>query len=141
LSDALRYQPEANPLRRKNPSLRPDFVVIQKNRVITVLDAKYKDLWEKTPDASWLYQMAVYGSAFKETAEAIMLYPSIREGPKDQRLEIRNPSTRTVLGTVVMRPVNIPLLVSIILANDKRMGQRLVDELVVGASIEKARAA
>jgi 5-methylcytosine-specific restriction enzyme subunit McrC len=141
LSDALRYQPYANPLRRKNPPLRPDFVVIQKNRVVAVLDAKYKDLWEKPPDASWLYQMAVYGSAFKERAEAVMLYPSIRKGPKDQRLEIRNPTTRTVFGTVVMRPVDVPLLVSIILANDKRMGQKLVEELVFGASIEKARAA
>jgi 5-methylcytosine-specific restriction enzyme subunit McrC len=141
LTDALRYQPDANPLRRKNPPLRPDFVVIQKNRVVAVLDAKYKDLWAKAPDASWLYQMAVYGSVFKEKAEAIMLYPSMREGSKDQRLEIRNPSTRTIFGNVVMRPVSVPLLVSIILANDKRMGQKLVNELVFGASIEKARAA
>lgn len=141
LNDALRYQPNANPLRRKNPPLRPDFLVIQKNHVVAVLDAKYKDLWEKSPDASWLYQMAVYGSAFREKAEAVMLYPSTVEGAKDQRLEIRNPATGRLFGVVVMRAVNVSRLVSIIRTNDKRMGQKLTDELVFGAMIEKAMAA
>ncbi|MGB3552784.1 MAG: hypothetical protein WA993_19045 [Candidatus Binatus sp.] len=141
LSDALRYQPDANPLRRKNPPLRPDFVVTQKNHVVAVLDAKYKDLWEKSPDASWLYQMAVYGSAFREKAEAVMLYPSTVEGVTDQRLEIRNPATGRLFGVVVLRAVNVSRLVSVIVANDKRMGEKLVDELVFGTPIEKARAA
>jgi hypothetical protein len=70
-----------------------------------------------------------------------MLYPSTVEGAKDQRLEIRNPATGRLFGIVVMRAINVSRLVSIILANDKRMGQKLVDDLVFGAPIEKARAA
>ena len=56
-------------------------------------------------------------------------------------MEIRNPATGRLFGIVVMRAVNVSRLVSIILANDKRMGQKLVDDLVFGAPIEKARAA
>jgi hypothetical protein len=40
-----------------------------------------------------------------------------------------------------MLAVNVSRLVSIIRTNDKRMGQKLVEELVFGAAIEKAMAA
>ncbi len=70
-----------------------------------------------------------------------MLYPSTVEGVTDQRLEIRNPATGRLFGVVVLRAVNVSRLVSVIVANDKRMGEKLVDELVFGTPIEKARAA
>jgi 5-methylcytosine-specific restriction enzyme subunit McrC len=140
LNNALRYQPDANPLRRKNPPLRPDFLVVSRNgRVVAILDAKYKDLWEKLPDSSWLYQMAVYSSSFSQ--RAIMLYPCTVAGARDQRLEVRNPVTGDIFGVVIMRPVDIPQLVSVIRANCDRLGQKLVSELVFGPSGPQARAA
>ena len=46
LQGMLAYDTRRNPLRRRAPAPRPDFVVLEGPRIMAMLDAKYRDLWE-----------------------------------------------------------------------------------------------
>ena len=51
LKGMMRYNPEFNPLRKQSPTPRPDYAVMQQGKLVALLDAKYRDLWEKTAAA------------------------------------------------------------------------------------------
>lgn len=48
LSGMFVYTPGFNPKRKKSPTPRPDFALIKDAKVVKLLDAKYRDLWEYT---------------------------------------------------------------------------------------------
>ena len=60
LKGMFRYEPRWNPLARREPTLRPDFVVMRSGQMRAVLDAKYRDLWEQSLPREMLYQLALY---------------------------------------------------------------------------------
>lgn len=47
LKGMMKYNPKFNPQRRRSPTPRPDYAVMQKGKLCSILDAKYRDLWEK----------------------------------------------------------------------------------------------
>ncbi len=47
----MSYDPAHNPRKRQAPTLRPDYMVRRQAKIVAILDAKYRDLWEnRLPD-------------------------------------------------------------------------------------------
>jgi 5-methylcytosine-specific restriction enzyme subunit McrC len=119
LHGMMRYAPAHNPRGKRSPEPRPDFVVRRSGRVVAVLDAKYRDLWEHDLPRDMLYQLAIYalsregrGSAgtVPAVATAAILYPTLAAGAREARIEIRDPVRGRDRATVVLRPVDMNAL-------------------------------
>jgi 5-methylcytosine-specific restriction enzyme subunit McrC len=105
------YDPLRNPMGRRAPSQRPDFVIRKKGKILAVLDAKYRDLWEKALPREMLYQLALYAVGFRATEHrAVIVYPTLHTSAKDQVILIREPFAGGVQAEVILRPVNLLIL-------------------------------
>jgi 5-methylcytosine-specific restriction enzyme subunit McrC len=123
LKGVFSYEPVQNPRARRAPTLRPDFVVMRGGKMVAVLDAKYRDLWESSLPREMLYQLALYalGRPGIERTSAI-LYPTIATA-REQVIAIKEPIHGTAQARVALRPVNLLAL----------------DELLRGGSSVKMR--
>ena len=101
----------SDPLARRDPTLRPDFVVMQRGQTLAVLDAKYRDLWSQPLPREMLYQLALYalGRANGERLSAI-LYPTANADAREQVISIQEPVHGKPQAQVALRPVNLILL-------------------------------
>lgn len=118
LTEIMRYLPKHNPTGRRSPRPRPDFVVMRKHVVQALLDAKYRDLWERALPREMLYQLAVYALSQPKGATAAILYPTMSIGARESIIEIREPLRGGTLGYVAMRPVVLPKLATLIRERD-----------------------
>jgi 5-methylcytosine-specific restriction enzyme subunit McrC len=59
LKGMMRYHPAFNPQGRRSPTPRPDFAVMRNGKLVALLDAKYRDLWEKPLPRQMLYQFCI----------------------------------------------------------------------------------
>jgi 5-methylcytosine-specific restriction enzyme subunit McrC len=118
LHDMLAYTPGFNPQRRKAPTPRPDFAVMKENRVILLLDAKYRDLWENPLPREMLYQLAIYAVSGKGNNTSKILYPTMNESAKVQKIDIKSPVTGAKYAQVILQPVLLLNLAELI-ANEK----------------------
>jgi 5-methylcytosine-specific restriction enzyme subunit McrC len=108
LKGMLTYDPLHNPLRRSPPTLRPDYVILNRQKVVAILDAKYRDLWNKDLPPDMLYQLVIYAlGQFAEMKSAVILYPTIEDAAKEQKIWIRYPLTGDRRAHVILRPVNL----------------------------------
>ncbi len=114
LRDMMRYLPGQNPLRRRPPQPRPDFAIMRKRAVVALLDAKYRDLWERDLPRHMLYQLATYALSQPGAATAAMLYPTTAAAAREAVIEIRHPVDGAALGRVAMRPVPLGELAAIV---------------------------
>lgn len=105
----LRFIPEYNPKGLPSPKPRPDFSVFEGRKLIAILDAKYRDLWEKPLPRDMLYQLALYATT-STTRSASILYPTISKEAKESRLEINEPIHGQHLAQICQRPVILDTL-------------------------------
>ena len=108
LKGVFTYAPDQNPNHRRSPTPRPDFVVLDGQKIAAVLDAKYRDLWENNLPESMLYQLAVYALLQDSPRHrSVILYPTIDATAVDQVITLQEPIRGSERAQVVLRPVNL----------------------------------
>jgi 5-methylcytosine-specific restriction enzyme subunit McrC len=138
LSEMMRYVPGMNPKRKRPPTPRPDFVVMSGQKIVALLDAKYRDLWERDLPREMLYQLAMYALSQPRGATATILYPAAVEESRDATVEIRDPMRDGALGYVALRPVRLRELAGCVGANDRGACARLAQHLAFGGGARDA---
>jgi 5-methylcytosine-specific restriction enzyme subunit McrC len=129
------YAPTANPKRRRAPSPRPDYALFRGKRLHNFLDAKYRELWQKSLPVEWLYQLTIYALASPDEV-SVMLYASMSESACDEKVEIRQPVSwsNKAPASVILRPVPLGMLATLVGsgANIELVGRRqqLAQQLV-----------
>jgi len=102
------YAPGQNPRNRLAPVPRPDFVVMRNGKMMAVLDAKYRDLWEKSLPREMLYQLSLYALGRPgQNRMAAILYPTMDSTAREQTLSIDDPVNGSSQAKVVLRPVKL----------------------------------
>lgn len=124
LRGVLNYDPNNNPRNHRSPSLRPDFLVLRNNKVEAVLDAKYRDLWERHLPREMLYQLALYALGQESgNRRATIIYPTLDDAACQQIVFIKDPLRGTVKAEIILRPVNL-LKLEMLLRNRSARAQR-----------------
>jgi 5-methylcytosine-specific restriction enzyme subunit McrC len=106
----MRYNPKFNPYpqRRRSPTPRPDYIVMDQRAICSILDAKYRDLWEKSLPREMLYQLVVYAISLRQCPQSTILYPDAEDRAKQARIDVTDPLYGRELGQVWLRPVSLP---------------------------------
>ena len=105
LKGMMRYNSKFNPLRRQSPTPRPDYVVTQHGTLCSILDAKYRDLWDKQLPREMLYQLVVYAISHRQKPQSSILYPTTNPLAKEARIDISDALFGKPIGQVCLRPV------------------------------------
>ena len=119
LKGMFAYEPSGNPRGRRAPTPRPDFVILSANRVASVLDAKYRDLWVCSLPREMLYQLAMYAlGQGSSNHQAVILYPTLESVAVDQTIVLKEPLDGEQKARIVLRPVKLLELERLISATD-----------------------
>jgi 5-methylcytosine-specific restriction enzyme subunit McrC len=110
LKGMMAYSPGHNPKRRRSPTPRPDFVITDGERLVGILDAKYRDLWDQSLPRDMLYQLAVYALSQGWNGQSIILYPCVTSRPVPQVIEINEAFANSNKARVILTPVNLNYL-------------------------------
>lgn len=124
INGMMSYSQRHNPLNRKAPTPRPDYAVMKNGKLRSLLDAKYRDLWEKSLPREMLYQLGIYALSRNDIQISTILYPTLDRSAKEARIKIMDPISCTNLAQVVLRPVNLLELNEIISGPMSRQNER-----------------
>ena len=114
LHELFAYTPGFNPQRRNAPKPRPDFAIMDGGKVFCLLDAKYRDLWETKLPREILYQLSIYALSGVGNSTSKILYPSMSQLAKIQRIDIKNPATGNKYAEVILQPVLLTQIADLI---------------------------
>jgi 5-methylcytosine-specific restriction enzyme subunit McrC len=136
LKGMMAYLPMYNPKRRTSPTPRPDYAIERDGQIRALLDAKYRDLWEKDLPRDMLYQLCIYAMSQKECRKATILYPAIDRVAKEARIEVKDPIYGGEQAQVILRPVDLAKMNELLsspdgIATDKAR-QTLAKSMVFG---------
>lgn len=128
------YAREFNPQRRKAPTPRPDFAVMKGGKVIYLLDAKYRDLWENPLPREMFYQLAIYAVSGKGNNSSRILYPTMNQSAKVQKIDIKDPINNEKFAQVILQPVSLIKLAELISNKNGRRREcsKYINEIVFG---------
>ena len=135
LRGMMRYHPAFNPQERRSPTPRPDYIISQNKSIRAILDAKYRDLWEKHLPREMLYQLVVYAISHHQRPESTILYPTTDLKAREAKINVSDPVHREHIGRVCLRPVNLErlgTLVSDLTTQGHRDRQRYARRLALG---------
>lgn len=124
------YNSDYNPQKLKSPTPRPDFAIMDEGKVVKLVDAKYKDLWNNRISSDMLYQLAIYAISGTGNKTATILYPSVNDIPSVQKIDIKNPVSNVKIGEVILQTINLVKIASF-LSDDKRELGRYIDSLLL----------
>ncbi len=112
LTGMLAYAAGQNPKHRRAPTPRPDFAIFRGGQLVALLDAKYRDLWERPLPREMLYQLSMYALSQGQGrgSTAVILYPTMDPRATETRIEIHEPLRGGVRAYVVLRPVHMLVL-------------------------------
>jgi len=137
LKGMMSYLPMYNPKRRKSPTPRPDYAIERDGRICALLDAKYRDLWEKDLPRDMLYQLCIYAMSQKECRQATILYPALDRLAKEARIEVKDPIYGGEQAQVILRPVNLVKMNALLSSPDsitnEKARQALAQSMVFGS--------
>lgn len=114
LRDMFKYNREFNPRQARPPTPRADYVIEQRREVKAILDAKYRDLWNKPLPREMLYQLVIYAISHSKHPQSTILYPCTDTSAKEARLDISDIVFGNHLGQVRVRPVHVSHLLEVI---------------------------
>ena len=135
LKGMMRYNPKFNPQRRHSPTPRPDYVVTQHGMIRSILDAKYRDLWDKQLPREMLYQLVVYAISHHQRPQSSILYPTTSPVAKEARIDISDPLFGKPIGQVCLRPVLLTQLEKLVTSKTsqaRREREALAQRLAFG---------
>lgn len=133
LTGLMRYQPSHNPRGRRSPLPRPDFTIRDGDKLVTFLDAKYRDLWERDLPREMLYQLAMYALSHGSVGRAAIVYPSHTGIAREAVIEISDMEGSTSRAQVALRPFDLSAVARIVEDRDQAAGESLARALVYGA--------
>ena len=134
LKGMMGYNPNFDPPRR-SPTPRPDYVIQRSRKTCAILDAKYRDVWEKDLPRDMLYQLVVYAVSQHEMPQSAILYPASNPGAREARIDVTDPLRGSLLGRVCLRPVNLTRIENLIgdrTAEGRRAHERYAKDLAFG---------
>lgn len=123
LHDMFIYTPGYNPRGRKSPIPRPDFALVENEKVVKLMDAKYRDLWDRNLPRDMLYQLAVYAVSGIGDKTATILYPSMSDVPSIQKIDINDPVSGAIMAKVIMQPINLLKISEMVYSDIKNLEQ------------------
>ena len=117
-----------NPNKKGDPLPRPDFVINEKGATIAILDAKYRDLWEKRLPREMLYQLGMYALVHNDVRSSTILYPTMNDDASEEKILINDPVSGSFHGSVTVRPVCVHQLDELIQMPVSRSTNRIKEK-------------